>query len=134
MPVWELEICLIERHCNVKYLPFYLSLLQQNIFDSIVPSLPSCVGCGWGDDHLVTVPDQDPHRVVPTAVVRDHGVGVDCKSEDPNVMQATIQDFEATFEQRYGRKMTHEELSMLKTAKEIVKRELGAEKLRKKAA
>jgi hypothetical protein len=56
------------------------------------------------------------------------------ESEDPNVMRTKIQDFEKMFEQRYGRKMTHEELSMLKTAKEIVERELGAEKLRKKAA
>jgi hypothetical protein len=54
------------------------------------------------------------------------------ESEDPNVMRAKIQDFEETFEQRYGRKMRHEELSMLKTAKEIVERELWAE--RKKAA
>ena len=56
------------------------------------------------------------------------------ESEDPNVMRTKIQDFEATFEQSYGRNMTHEELSMLKNAKEIVERELGAEKLRTKAA
>jgi hypothetical protein len=56
------------------------------------------------------------------------------ESGDPNVMRKKIQDFEATFEQSYGRKMTNEELSMLKTAKEIVERELGAEKLRKQAA
>jgi hypothetical protein len=56
------------------------------------------------------------------------------ESEDPNVMRTKIQDFEATFEQRYGRKMTDDELSMLETAKDIVERELGAEKLSKKAA
>jgi hypothetical protein len=54
------------------------------------------------------------------------------ESEDPNVMRAKIQDFENTFEQTYRRKMTDDELSMLKTAKEIVERELWAE--RKKAA
>ncbi|HMC74946.1 MAG TPA: hypothetical protein VKG87_11630 [Terriglobales bacterium] len=53
---------------------------------------------------------------------------------DPKLMRAKIEDFEKTFEQSYGRKMTHEELSMLKTAKEIVERELGAEKLGTKAA
>jgi hypothetical protein len=56
------------------------------------------------------------------------------ESEDPNVMRAKIQDFEKTFEQRDGRKMTDDELSMLKTAKDIVQRELWADKLRKKAA
>jgi hypothetical protein len=56
------------------------------------------------------------------------------RSEDPKVMLAKIQDFERTFEQRYGRKMTDYELSMLETAKEIVERELWAEKLTKKAA
>ena len=56
------------------------------------------------------------------------------ESEDPNVMRAKIQDFEKTFEQMYGRKMTDDELSMLKTAKEIVERELWAEALRNKAA
>jgi hypothetical protein len=53
---------------------------------------------------------------------------------DPNVMRAKIEDFEKTFEQRYGRKMRDDELSMLKTAKEIVERELWAQKLRKKAS
>ena len=56
------------------------------------------------------------------------------ESVDPQLMRAKIEDFEKTFEQSYGRKMTHEELSMLKTAKEIVERKLWAEKLRKKAA
>ena len=56
------------------------------------------------------------------------------ESQDPDVMRAKIQDFEKTFEQRYGRKMTDDELSMLKTAKDIVERELWAEKLGKKAA
>jgi hypothetical protein len=56
------------------------------------------------------------------------------ESVDPNIMRAKIEDFETTFEQRYGRKMRDDELSMLKTAKEIVERELWAEKLRKKAA
>jgi hypothetical protein len=56
------------------------------------------------------------------------------ESVDPNIMRAKIEDFEKTFEQRYGRKMRNDELSMLKTAKEIVERELWAEKLRKKAA
>ena len=56
------------------------------------------------------------------------------ESEDPNVMRKKIQDFEATFEQSYRRKMTDDELSMLKTAKEIVERELWAETLRNKAA
>ena len=56
------------------------------------------------------------------------------RSEDPKVMLARIQDFERAFEQRYGRKMRDDELSMLKTAKEIVERELWAEKLRQKAA
>ena len=46
------------------------------------------------------------------------------ESEDPNVMRAKIQDFEKRFEQTYRRKMTDDELSMLKTAKEIVEREL----------
>ena len=56
------------------------------------------------------------------------------ESVDPNIMRAKIEDFETTFEQRYGRKMRDDELSILKTAKEIVERELWAEKLRKKAA
>jgi hypothetical protein len=56
------------------------------------------------------------------------------ESVDPNVMRAKIEDFEKTFQQRYGRKMRDDELSMLKTAKEIVERELWAEKLRQKAA
>jgi hypothetical protein len=56
------------------------------------------------------------------------------ESVDPQLMRAKIEDFEKTFEQSYGRKMTHEELSMLKTAKEIVERELWAEKLGTKAA
>ena len=56
------------------------------------------------------------------------------ESVDPNIMRAKIEDFETTFEQRYGRKMRDDELSMLKTAKEIAERELWAEKLRKKAA
>ena len=30
-----------------------------------------------GHHYLVTVPDQDAQRVVPTTVVRDHSVGVD---------------------------------------------------------
>ena len=56
------------------------------------------------------------------------------ESVDPNVMRAKIEDFETTFEQRYGRKMRDDELAMLQTAKEIVERELWAEKHRKKAA
>jgi len=36
------------------------------------------------------------------------------ESVDPNVMRAKIEDFEKTFEQRYGRKMTDYELSMLR--------------------
>jgi len=56
------------------------------------------------------------------------------ESVDPNIMRAKIEDFETTFEQRYGRKMRDDELAMLQTAKEIVERELWAEKLRKKAA
>ena len=56
------------------------------------------------------------------------------ESVDPNVMREKIQGFEKTFEQTYGRKMTDDELSMLKTAKEIVERELWAEALRNKAA
>ena len=56
------------------------------------------------------------------------------ESVDPKLMRAKIEDFEKTFEQRHGRKMRDDELAMLKTAKEIVERELGAEKLRKKAA
>jgi hypothetical protein len=56
------------------------------------------------------------------------------ESEDPNAMRAKIQDFEKTFEQTYRRKMTDDELSIVETAKEIVERELGAEKLRTKAA
>jgi hypothetical protein len=56
------------------------------------------------------------------------------ESVDPNVMRAKIEDFEKTFEQRYGRKMTDYELSMLKTAREIVDRELRAEKSETKAA
>jgi hypothetical protein len=56
------------------------------------------------------------------------------ESVDPKLMRAKIEDFEKTFEQRYGRKMRDDELAMLKTAKEIVERELWAEKLRKKAA
>ena len=49
-------------------------------------------------------------------------------------MRAKIEDFEKTFEQRYGRKMRDDELAMLQTAKKIVERELWAEKHRKKAA
>jgi len=56
------------------------------------------------------------------------------ESVDPKLMRAKIEDFEKTFEQRYGRKMRDDELAMLKTAKEIVELELWAEKLRKKAA
>ena len=56
------------------------------------------------------------------------------ESVDPNVMREKIDDFEKTFEQTYGRKMRDDELAMLQTAKEIVERELWAEKLRKKAA
>jgi predicted negative regulator of RcsB-dependent stress response len=56
------------------------------------------------------------------------------ESVDPNVMRAKIEEFEEEFEQKYGRKMRDDELAMLKTAKEIVERELWAEKLRKKAA
>jgi hypothetical protein len=48
-------------------------------------------------------------------------------------MLAKIQDFEETFKQRYGRKMTDYELSMLKTAREIVDRELRAENSEKAA-
>jgi hypothetical protein len=53
-------------------------------------------------------------------------LGQAVRSEDPKVMLAKIQDFERTFEQRYGRKMTDYELSMLKAAREIVDRELWA--------
>ena len=56
------------------------------------------------------------------------------ESVDPNVMRAKIEEFEEEFEQKYGRKMRDDELAMLKTAKEIVERELWAEKLRTKAA
>ena len=50
-------------------------------------------------------------------------------------MLAKIQDVERTFEQRYGRKMTDYELSMLKGAREIVDRELwAADNLKQKAA
>ena len=56
------------------------------------------------------------------------------ESVDPNVMRAKIEEFEEEFEQKYGRKMRDDELAMLKTAKEIVERELGAEKLGTKAA
>jgi hypothetical protein len=56
------------------------------------------------------------------------------ESVDPNVMREKIDHFEKTFEQTYGRKMRDDELAMLKTAKEIVERELWAEKLRQKAA
>ena len=56
------------------------------------------------------------------------------ESVDPNVMREKIEDFEKTFEQRHGRKMRDDELAMLKTAKEIVERELWAEKLGTKAA
>ena len=56
------------------------------------------------------------------------------ESVAPDVMRAKLEDFEKTFEQRYGRKMRDDELFMLKTAKEIVERELWAEKLRKEAA
>jgi hypothetical protein len=52
----------------------------------------------------------------------------------PKLMRAKTEDFEKTFEQRYGRKMRDDELAMLQTAKEIVERELWAEKHRKKAA
>ena len=54
------------------------------------------------------------------------------ESVDPQLMRAKIEDFEKTFEQTYRRKMTDDVLSMLKTAKEIVERELWA--LRNKAA
>ena len=60
-------------------------------------------------------------------------LGQAVRSEDPKVMLAKIQDFERTFEQRYGRKMRDDELAMLKIAKEIVERELW-EKHTKKAA
>ena len=56
------------------------------------------------------------------------------ESVDPKLMRAKIEDFEKRFEQRYGRNMRDDELAMLKTAKEIVERELWAEKHRKKAA
>ena len=56
------------------------------------------------------------------------------ESVDPNVMRAKIEEFEEEFEQKYGRKMRDDELAMLQTAKEIVERELWAEKHRKKAA
>lgn len=56
------------------------------------------------------------------------------RSKDPDEMLAKIQDCETTFEQKYGRKMRDEELSMLRTAREIVERELRGEKLSKKAA
>jgi hypothetical protein len=61
-------------------------------------------------------------------------LGQAVRSEDPKVMLAKIQDVERTFEQRYGRKMTDYELSMLKIAREIVDRELRAENSEKKAA
>jgi len=56
------------------------------------------------------------------------------ESVDPQLMRAKIEDFEKTFEQRHSRKMRDDELAMLKTAKEIVERELWAEKLGTKAA
>jgi len=61
-------------------------------------------------------------------------LGQAVRSEDPKAMLIKIQDLERTFEQRYGRKMTDYELSMLKTAREIVDRELRAENSEKKAA
>jgi hypothetical protein len=61
-------------------------------------------------------------------------LGQAVRSEDPKVMLARIQDFERTFEQRYGRKMTDYEFSMLKTAREIVDRELRAEHSEKKGS
>jgi hypothetical protein len=54
------------------------------------------------------------------------------ESEDPNVMRTKIQHFEETFEQRYGRKMTDDKLSMLETAKDIVEREWGPRNSAKK--
>ena len=61
-------------------------------------------------------------------------LGQAVRSEDPKAMLIKIQDLERRFEQRYGRKMTDYELSMLKTAREIVDRELRAENSEKKAA
>ena len=61
-------------------------------------------------------------------------LGQAVRSEDPKAMLIKIQDLERTFEQRYGRKMTDYELSMLKTAREIVDRELRAENSEKKVA
>jgi hypothetical protein len=62
-------------------------------------------------------------------------LGQAVRSEDPKAMLAKIQDFERTFEQRYGRKMDNYELSMLKTAaREIVDGELRAENSEEKAA
>jgi hypothetical protein len=61
-------------------------------------------------------------------------LGQAVRSEDPKAMLIKIQDLGRTFEQRYGRKMTDYELSMLKTAREIVDRELRAENSEKKAA
>jgi hypothetical protein len=56
------------------------------------------------------------------------------ESVDPNLMRAKIEEFEKEFQQKYGHKMRDDEFAMLKTAKEIVERELWAEKHTKKAA
>lgn len=61
-------------------------------------------------------------------------LGQAVRSENPKAMLAKIQDFERTFEQSYGRKMTDYDVSMLKTAREIVDRELRAENSEKNAA
>jgi len=37
-----------------------------------------------------------------------------------------MQEFERTFEQNYGRKMTDEEQRILKAAREIIQQKLGA--------
>ena len=47
-------------------------------------------------------------------------------------MLAKIQDFERTFEQRYGGKMTDYELSMLKPGREILDPEVRAENQKKR--
>ena len=56
------------------------------------------------------------------------------ESVDPQLMRAKIEDFEKTFEQRHGRKMRDDELAMLKTAKEIVERELWGRETQNKGS
>jgi hypothetical protein len=61
-------------------------------------------------------------------------LGQAVRSEDPKVMLARIQDFERTFEQRYGRKMTDYELSMLKDGERNSRSRTAGRALRKKGS